>query len=574
MKEQKLYDIKEVADFRELLLHCEEEHAENTAFLWRSPDKENGIATRTYADLVNEARALSSYLSARGYKGKNIAVTGKNSYEWVLSYFTAAIVGNFVVPLDRELRADEIAALVKDAECAAVLYTADMEEKLAELDLGADKLPLARLDDMLVEGYALREGGDTAFEDAEIDSDAVSVLLYTSGTMGVAKGVMLTQGNICYDACAALRRVRVYKTDRMLSHLPLHHTYECLTEVAMLHAGGSIAYNESMRRLPADFSLFKPSVLVTVPAVLTFMSRFISKGYSEARGGKILLAVQKAASATASTIGLFSRDAALKQKRNIFSTVSNFLGGNLRLLLVGAAGLSPALFRTFEECGFAVYCGYGLTETAPIAIMHTDTYHKPGDIGMPVYGVEARIDEPDENGIGEICIRGPIVMKGYYRNEEATAEALRDGWFHTGDLGKVAKNGAFIITGRKKSMIVANNGKKIFPEELEAYLEKDEIVGEAFVYAEDKNGKQIIVAAVYPNETAVAKAVGLEPTDEGFGEAQKQLFSSLISRINASFPVYKHISKLIIRKTPFEKTTTQKIRRNAEGNKNETDAEI
>ncbi len=574
MKEPKLYDIKYVADFRELLLHCEEEHAENTGFLWRSPDAEDGIATRTYADLVNGARALASYLVAHGYKGKNIAVSGKNSYEWLLSYFTGAIVGNFIVPLDRELRADEISSLAKDAECAAILYTPDMEEKLAELDLSADKLPLAKLDEMLCEGQALREGGDTAFEDAEIDPDAVSVLLYTSGTMGVAKGVMLTQGNICYDACTVLRQIRITNNDRILSHLPLHHTYECLTELSLLHSGGSIAYNDSMRRLPADFAQFKPSVLVTVPAVLTFMSRFINKGYSEARGGKILLAAQKAASATANTIGLFNREAALKQKRKIFSTVSNFLGGNLRLLLVGAAGLSPALYRLFEGCGFAVYCGYGLTETSPIAIMQGDEYHKPGDIGKPILGVDVRIDEPDENGIGEICIRGPIVMKGYYRNEEATEEALRDGWFHTGDLGKMEKNGAFVITGRKKSMIVANNGKKIFPEELEAYLEKNEVVKEAFAYAEDKNGKQIIVAAVYPDEAAVAKELGLAPTDEGYMDAQKELFSSLISHINASFPAYKHISKLVIRKTPFEKTTTQKIRRNAEGNKNETDEAV
>ena len=163
-------------------------------------------------------------------------------------------------------------------------------------------------------------------------------------------------------------------------------------------------------------------------------------------------------------------------------------------------------------------------------------------------------------------------MKGYYHNEEASAEALRDGWFHTGDLGKLAKNGALVITGRKKSMIVATNGKKIFPEELEAYLEKNDIVKESFVYADDKNGKQIIVAAVYPDEGAVVKELGLQPTDEGFMEAQKELFSALVSRINASFPAYKHISRLVIRKTPFEKTTTQKIRRNAEGNKNETDA--
>ena len=574
MKESKFYDIKKVADFRELLLHCEEEHAENTAFLWRCAKAEDGSAKRTYADLVNDVRALASYLSAHGYRGKNIAVTGKNSYEWVLSYFTAAIIGNFVVPLDRELRADEIASLSKDSECAAILYTADMEEKLASLDLTADKLPLASLDDMLTEGRALRKAGDTAFEDAEIDADAVSILLYTSGTMGVAKGVMLTQGNICYDVCTVLSQITVYPTDRMLSHLPLHHTYECLTEIAMLYSGGSIAYNDSMRRLPADFAHFKPSLLVTVPAVLTFMSRFINKGYAEARGGKVLLAAQKAASATANVITLFDRDVAMKQKRKIFSTVSNFLGGNLRLLLVGAAALSPTLFRTFEECGFTVYCGYGLTETSPIATMHTDAYHKPGDIGMPIPGVDVRIDDPDENGIGEICIRGPIVMKGYYHNEEASAEALRDGWFHTGDLGKLAKNGALVITGRKKSMIVATNGKKIFPEELEAYLEKNDVVKESFVYADDKNGKQIIVAAVYPDEGAVVKTLGLQPTDEGFVQAQKELFSALVSRINASFPAYKHISRLVLRKTPFEKTTTQKIRRNAEGNKNETDAEV
>ncbi|MCQ2432103.1 MAG: AMP-binding protein [Clostridia bacterium] len=569
MKKELMHEVWQIDDFRSLLCGIEDKYGEAPAFLWRDSTAEDGVAVRSYQTFVTDVRALCSFLAARGYTGKNITVTGKNSYGWVVSYFAGAIIGNMVVPMDKELRPDQYQTLTEDSESAAILYTPEMEEKLTGCK--ADLLPLTALGDYCTEGQLLRDTGDRAFENAVIDPDAPSVLLYTSGTMGVAKGVMLSQNNICSDIMCVRKKIYVGEKDRVLSHLPLHHTYECMTELAGLYSGASIAYNDGMRRLPGDLQLFRPTILITVPAVLEFLTKFIRKGYKEARGGGVLMAAQKLASGSAGlTVGLFSEDAAMKQKRKIFSTVDHFFGGELHTFLVGAAPLAPEIIHLVEQCGYKVYCGYGLTETSPIVIEQGDDYRSAEDSGKPVPGVEIRIDDPDGTGVGELCIRGPMVMKGYYKKPEATAEAIdEDGWFHSGDLAMKTKTGAYAITGRMKSMIVSPTGKKIFPEELEAYLMKDDAIGECLVYAEDKNGKQQLVASVYPDESVLTSAIGVTADDETYEEKERKYFSDLISRTNASFPVYKHISRLVIRRKPFVKTTTRKIRRNDAENKTE-----
>ena len=579
MKKSPEYQNWEMHNFRELLDGIEARYPENLAFTWRCADTETGVTEKTVAEYADDVRNLATYLCAMGLEGKPVAVTGKNSYLWSVSYMAVGCGCGLIVPLDKDLRADELSDLLQDACCAAVLYSEDMSEKLDAIEIsGLMKLPLSGIDAYLTQGRTLREAGSLAYENHAVDSDAPGVLLYTSGTMGVAKGVLLSQNNICSDIVNVCKKFKITSDDRVLSHLPLHHTYECMTELAILYHGASIAFNDSMRRMPGDLTLFRPTILITVPAVLEFMSRFVKKGYAEAKGGKILLGVQKAATGVVSgTVGLVSRASAEKSRRGIFSTVHKFMGGRLRAILVGAAALSPEIFRQFEQFGYAVYIGYGLTETSPISLMHDDVYRNPEDTGFPVWGVDVRIDEPDENGVGELCVRGPNVMLGYYNNEEATAEVLRDGWFHTGDLAMQTPTGAYRITGRMKSMIVSPTGKKIFPEELEAYFMKNPLVAECLVYAEEKNEGQTLCVAVYPDKAELIKLLELDPdtdlaalSEEDTARA-KTLLLDIVRSVNTAFPAYKHIRKLVIRKTEFLKTTTRKITRNAP--ENASDAE-
>ncbi|MBQ8577907.1 MAG: AMP-binding protein [Clostridia bacterium] len=568
MKKAPLYETWEMNDFRELLDGIEKRYAVNCAYVWHDGYTDDGIITKSYTELAEDVKNLAAYLCAMGLEGKTVAVTGKNSYLWAVSYLAIGCGCGMIVPLDRDLRSDELSGLCTDAGCAAIFYTSDMEEKIAAMENPRLlRLPLSCAETYFSRGAELRAEGSMSYENHTVDPDAPGVLLYTSGTTGVAKGVLLSQHNICADIVNVCRRVKITGDDRVLSHLPLHHTYECTTSLAMLYSGGSIAFNDNLRRLPRDLSLFRPTMLVTVPAVLEFMAKFVRRSYADARGGKLLLGVQRAASGvTSKTLQLLSDKTGQKHKRRIFSTIDHFFGGKLRAILVGAAPLSPDTFRLFEGFGYAVYCGYGLTETAPISLMHDDFYRCADDTGFPVCGVEARIDSPDENGIGELCLRGPNVMLGYHNNPEATSEVLRDGWLYTGDLAQMTKSGAYRITGRKKSMIVSQSGKKIFPEELEAYLSRSPIVAECMVYAEEQDGNLRICAAVYPDKTETEKVLGCTEGDPAYAEKLRALLLELTREINNSLPPYKHIRRLIIRKTEFVKTTTKKIKRSAPEN--------
>lgn len=581
-KTDMVYAVREVLTFRELLESSCEAWGERTAFLWRNaqisadgnssdsqgiPGEE--ICQKTYAEVLADVKDFSAYLNMLGFEGKTIAVVGKNSYAWALSYLAVSCGCGVILPLDKDLRPEEINALLADSGAAALLYTGDYEEKAADCSTSCRKLTLDNLEEYLSAGHALRERGDLSYEHHIIHPHALGVLLYTSGTTGIAKGVMLSQYNICSDIVHVRRTVRVSPEDRVLSVLPLHHVYECTAGfLTILYSGGSIAYNTSLRKLQSDLSLFQPTIFLVVPLLLESISKNIMRQYAKAKGGKALYLSQKIAA------GLLPSSAG-KQKQKIFSPVSKFFGGNLRAILCGAAPLPQNLFREFENYGYAVYVGYGLTETSPVCIMHNDFYRNPEDTGMPLSGIEIRIADADTDGIGELAVRGSNIMLGYYKNPEETARVLKDGWFYTGDLARQTDSGAYRITGRIKSMIVAPNGKKIFPEELEFYLSKSPYIRECMVYEGEESGEHMITAAIFPDEDAVCEALqksGLSPESPEYREQLRALFLGVIRTVNEQFPLYKHIRRLVVRKSEFEKTTTRKIRRNAPENQSEESA--
>ncbi len=556
-----VYDIPAVSTLRELMEHSVDQYADRLAFLYREGDELREV---TYRQFYRETIAFSTYLRSRLPEGCKVAVTGKNSYHWVLTYLAVACGVGVIVPIDKDLRDDEIAGLMEDSESLAIVYSPEQAEKVAGLEGKFITLNMDKMVDYLAEGQALLDGGDTSYADHHVDPHALGILLYTSGTTGVAKGVMLSQYNICFDITHILRRVKVYPEDRALSVAPLHHTYEMTAGcLCMLYSGASIAYNSSLRKLQAEMKLFRPTIMAVVPLIMETFRNAIIKKYSQLKGGKAILSLQRAVSDLAGR---------KKAGKKVFSLVNETFGGRIRLLVCGAALLSPDVFRDFERFGIQVLIGYGLTETAPVCLMHNDFYSAPDDIGYPVSGVQVRLDDVNEEGVGELVVKGPNVMMGYYKNPEETAAVMEDGWFHTGDLARKTPHGTYQIAGRAKSMIVTPGGKKVFPEELELFLGKSLYVKECMVYSSGDDGERKITAAIYPDEDAVKSKLereGYLAGTEEFSEAEKKLFEELVSSVNAKFPAYKRMNRAVVRHREFVKTTTRKIKRNDPDNLNE-----
>ena len=556
--EKMVYNIRDILTFRDLIGGSAELYGDLCAFTFREGD---GVRQITYGEAYSDVRAFAAYLNSLGLNGKKVGVMGKNGYAWALTYLAVTCGVGVIVPIDRELKAEELRHVVEHSELSAIVYLPDVSDKMENLPGDFLRLSTASMGEYIAAGETLRAMGDTSYEQHHVDPHEMSILLYTSGTTGLAKGVMLSQYNICSNIMNVLRRISVGPEDRLLSILPLHHTYECMAGfLAPIYAGASVAYNDSLRRLTEDFKLFSPTVLVAVPLVLETLRNNIIKRYGKIKGGNALLAVQRRVSDAARVL---HPDAG----RKIFSTVSDAFGGRLTRILSGAALLPEHVHRDMERFGFKVYIGYGLTETSPVCIMHNDFYRSPDDIGYPIVGGQAKLVDPDENGVGELAYRGANVMLGYYKNPEETEKVLRDGWFHTGDLARVKENGAYQITGRKKSMIVTQNGKKIFPEELEFYLAQSDVVAECMVYGEEGEHDVVVTAAVYPNYSVIEESLageGIHPGDDNYDSRVREIITKAVKEVNEKLPSFRRIMKIYIRKTEFVKTTTRKIKRTDE----------
>lgn len=558
-----VYNVREFRSIREMLeVNCAE-YPERPAFLFR----EDGASVEvSYSRLIEDVRAVATCLCNMGLEGKHIAVTGKNSYYWAVTYLAVVCGVGVIVPLDKDLSEKEIDFILEHSQADAIMISPELSEKFEGCAGGVQKIFMDKMPEMFRNGRKLMEEGDTSYRDHKVDPYGMSAILYTSGTTGVAKGVMLSQYNITSDIEHILRCVKVTPEDRSISVLPLHHTYECtIGFIAMLYCGASIAYNESLKTLKKDLAEYKPTIFVSVPIILERFHKLVKDKYNRIKGGNSVLAMQKFAAKITN----------FDVRKKIFSAVGEAFGGKLRLILCGAAPLDPQIFRDYELFGIKVYIGYGLTETAPVCLMHSDFYNCADDNGYPMAGTYAKIVDANAEGVGELAVKGPNIMLGYYKNPEETERVIRDGWFYTGDLAtQNSENGTFKIVGRAKSMIVTPSGKKVFPEELEAILCANELVRECMVFGTEDNGKTIITASVYPNEEAVMKALvkkGLseDMANEAPAEYEKEvkaLLTELITEINDNVPVYKVIKRLIVRKEEFVKTTTKKIKRNAEEN--------
>lgn len=545
-----VYNVRDVSSIRELTETSCEMYAQNVAFLFK---KGNAVQEIRYEQVGKDIRALATYFNFLGLENEKIAVTGKNSYFWSLTYMAVCSGTGVIVPIDKDLRGDEVAYLLDHAEAKAIVCSPETLTKVTASGYKGMIISMDDLPDCIEKGSRLMYDGDTSYRDHKVDPFGLGILLYTSGTTGVSKGVMLSQHNICSNIVQVRRVFSVSENDRSLSILPLHHTFECMVDLAIFYSGASVAYNSAVTKLKAELKVFQPTVLVCVPLVLETLHRSIMSNYAKIKGGKAILATQKTMAKALTMAG----------RRKLFSSIHEAVGGRLERLVVGAAAMLPNIHEDYELFGYELHVGYGLTETSPVCLLQSDHYRAVGDTGFPLTGIQCRVCDANEDGIGELQVKGPNVMLGYYKNPTETAKVLNDGWFSTGDLVKKKPNGAYSITGRIKSMIVLPNGKKVFPEEQEMFIDRSPLVKDSMVFLTEKGDKPLLAVSIYPDWDA------LNAEAEKRGVTAKEVMTGVVAEVNKLFPSYKYISKVIIRENEFIKTTTSKIKRNEPENKTE-----
>lgn len=551
---EKYHKTEEVTNLKDMLYRSGDIYRNRTAF--KKKNKNGEIETVTYEQFKNDVVSLGTSLIDKGFLNRRIAVIGKNSYDWCVSYMAATIVG-IVVPIDKELHTDDVINFMNVSQTVCILgddknlsFILDNIQKVENPDTEFITFE-KNFASVLETGKKSYENGNTKFDDITIDPDELRILLFTSGTTGSAKGVCLSQRNICSNILSIYGIVKVKRSDLFLSILPLHHTYECTIGFLLpIYSGASVAHCEGLRYIAKNMQEYHPSVILCVPLLLENLHKNIVKNMNKTLPEKYR---NSNGENPYSSLPFF-------MKKIVRNKVKNTLGGRLRVFIVGAAAANPNILSDFRDLKLNTLQGYGLTECAPLVAGNTDFFQRDDSAGLPIPNVEYKIDSPNDEGVGEILVKGPNVMLGYYEDEEKTNQTIVDGWFHTGDLGKIDENGYLYITGRCKSVIVTKNGKNIYPEEVEYYLNDNPLISEALVLGihKENDDETYINAQIYPNIQAITEYLkGSVPTKEEIWK----MMSDAVSNVNKKLPNYKHIKSFGIRDKEFEKTTTQKVKR-------------
>ena len=545
-----------------------------TAFLLRGDNNEKMRVS--YRKLLNHVNRLGTALLQRGLADTHIAVIGKNSANWSYALLSVLCGVGVAVPIDREMTADSMLHVIRFASVKAVFADASALKKLKSVEKKLPKkLQLFSLEetaedvpclpDLLAEGESRIDEGDDSYMHRSIDPDALALLLFTSGTTENAKAVMLSNHNLCADLMLVARRVQLSERDSTLCVLPMHHAYQMISMLMMLYVGGTVSFCPSLRYVSRDLAFFSPTVFVTVPLMLEKMHTKIFAELSKQSGIKRVFATGRLSS-------LLERFDWADFRKFVFKLIHQAFGGRLRMIICGAAALNPDIARDFVSFGLPVVIGYGLTECSPIVMCNDAENALPDCVGRPLDEVTVVVEHVSEDGAGELCVKGPVVMLGYYKNKKATAAVMRDGWLHTGDLGYCDENGNYHITGRTKNVIVTKGGKNIYPEELEAYLNNDPVVLESLIFGDEQDGDETVAVQVVPDEEAIKEKIGKQ---ELSGDDVKNAVHDVIGRINRLLPSYKTIRRVLIRKEKLERGETQKVKRKKEpqsGGKDEISA--
>lgn len=531
-KNYELYSHPKVTTLKELLSYCAHKHNFRPAFAYQ---RRKTDVTVSYMQFKSDVDSFGTYLFSQGHQNCHIAVFGENSYEWILTHFAVTCGRNVIVPIDKDLDVESIVQLLTDSECKVMVCShtyKDIAEQLKTKLPEITYINMKHIPDCIEKGNQLVADGYAEYINADVQKDDLASIVYTSGTTGKSKGVMLTHGNFAIDSYSACCNVSVCGSSILL--LPLHHTFGLVAAVfSEMMYGYPIYINSSLKRLQQDFQKAKPQNFFAVPLIVetlykTIWSAAQKQGKDEAL--KVLVKVSDTL-----------RKCGIDLRKVLFKSVISAFGGNLDLVICGGAELSPVLVEGFDSLGITLLNGYGITECAPIVAVNRNKFNVVGSVGSPLCCNQVKISED-----GEILVKGENVMVGYYHNEAENQKVFVDGWFHTGDLGRIDEYGVLHITGRIKNLIILSNGENIPAESIEQQVCTIPYVKEVVAYGED----DVIVAEVY--------------LDEEVTDAREQIHSDIQS-LNQRLPYVKNIGKVVIRDTEFPKTTTKKIKRNYGG---------
>ena len=561
MKKEKI--VQEFKDIKELIYNS----ANNIAFVVKHQEGKNKTYENiTYKMLLEQINALGTKLYSMGFKNKRIAILGRNRYEWTLGHLTSLLGGIISVPLDKDLQVDELENSLIRSKADAIYFDEKYIEKIEEIKNRNNTnvkeyicmSKIAGYDDIHTlkeEGQKLLEEGNKEYISAKIDENAMNILLFTSGTTSKSKAVMLSQKNIASNVYAMQRVEDIRSTDSNLAFLPMHHIFGSTCLIVMLACGVRTSFPDGLRYVAQNLKEYEVSLFVGVPLLVEAIYNKVVKEIDKQGKTKLIK--------NAIRVSNFLLKLHIDIRRKLFKPIIDQLGGKMRFVISGGAPLDPKIQKGFIDLGIDMVQGYGLTETSPVIAAENMYKSRTGSIGVPMENVTVEIVNKDDNGIGELRAKGPNVMLGYYENDEETNKVLKDGWFYTGDLGYIDKDGFIFITGRQKNMIVLKNGKKIFPEEIETLVNRIDLVEECMVFGMpdevDKNDVKLSVKVVY-NKDEVIQKYG----DISFDEIRDIIWDRIKNEVNTTVPRYKHIMNMILTDKELIKTTTKKVKRNEE----------
>lgn len=566
MEKNKFRDMPKFKNIKEIIYNSVKLYPENVAFTIKTKiGKEAEYIEIKYTQLLEDINGLGTSFYDMELQNSRVAVIGKNSYEWSVAHLANLLGGIVSVPLDKELQIHELEESLIRSEAEAIVFDEKHIEQVSEIKKnGKTNLKhfickskqdeFENIYDLIEKGKELISKGKMEYINHEVDEQKMNILLFTSGTTSKSKAVMLSQYGIAtnvYD----MQIVETFLSDDVnIAFLPYHHIFGSTGMVVVLASGAKTVFPDGLKYIKQNLVEYKVSLFIGVPILIDKMYSNIQKEI-EKQGKTKLIKIATAVSNFLLKIGIDVR-------RKVFKQIIDQLGGNMRFIISGGAPLDKRVAKAFNDMGIHLVQGYGLTETSPVISAENDKYIRYGSIGIPMKSIDLDIYNKDEHGIGEIRIKGPNVMLGYYKNEEATKEVLKDGWFHTGDLGYLDKDGFLYITGRRKDMIVLKNGKKIFPEEIETLINRNEEIEESFVFGmpdkEDQNDVTLSVKVVYNKE------IVKEKYNEISEEELHKIIWDKIKETNKTLPQYKYVKNMILTEEPLIKTTTNKIKRNEE----------
>lgn len=563
-----------VTDIKNLLETSAELYGDKDLFrqVMKGDDHFTGIS---YKEVLEHVNSLGTALIEMGLKDKHIGIIGANSYEWCESYLAITGGTGVAVPLDKELNEEELKNIVIRGELQAVITDEKHYEKIKSIkasgetgikyiinmngeedeDLNQGLISWIRLRSL---GKKLLKEGNRKFLDTRIINTDLAVIFFTSGTTGGSKGVMLSSKNICFNVMIAQSTLKVVEDDVFFSILPIHHSYECTASfIETVYCGATLAFCRGLKYILKDMQEIRPTMFLGVPLMYENFYNKITKNIEAQGKTKILNTLFK--------INKVTKKLNIDVTKKAVKKITDTFGGRLHTMISGGAAIEPKILEFFNNIGITALQGYGLTECSPMIALNPDIpkFMKLKSAGRVLPFSEVKVVDKDSVGVGELCFRGPSVMMGYYKDPEATANAIKEGWFYSGDLGYVDEDGYIFITGRKKNVIITANGKNVFPEELEFYLARSPYILESMVWGNETKEKRGIYATIIPDLDNVKSELGEDYTKEDL----KKLIESEVDKLNSTLAIFKKINKVIVRERDFEKTTAHKIKRFEEGNK-------